>query len=97
VSAVEPSPERVTLLELAVCALLVSVVALLALKRMELLHDTVGYHTDQTRTAYVAKNLVEGRGYTTNDLPEFMVDFYDRRGKLHGAHWGNAERFPFPA
>src|SRR5262249_55670590 len=40
-------------------------------------------------------NIVEGNGYTTEDLPAALVDFYDQRGKLHAEHWVNADRFPF--
>jgi hypothetical protein len=86
-------------LELAVCTAVVAVLALHALQRM----DYVGDHaqhirmTDASRTAYVAKNIVEGTGYKTNDLPAALVDFYDQRGKLHDAEWVNADRFPFGA
>ena len=87
-------------LELGACILLVTLIALNALRRMDYLGaDTRGHIrlTDASRTAYVAKNIVEGRGYSTNDLPAALVDFYDERGKLHDEHWVNADRFPFGA
>lgn len=85
-------------LELAICALLVTLIAVNALRRMDYLSadgaQTVRM-TDASRSALVARNLVEGNGYTTDDLPAALVDFYDQRGKLHAAHWANADRFPF--
>src|SRR6267142_1097159 len=84
-------------LELAICTLLVLVISLNALRRMEYLGDTAETirMTDASRNALVARNIVEGNGYTTNDLPAALVDFYDQRGKLHDEHWVNADRFPF--
>lgn len=67
---------------------------------MDYLSAATAHHirmTDSTRTAYVAKNIVEGRGYTTDELPAFLVDFYDKQGKLHQDDWPNADRFPFTA
>src|SRR5690349_6679596 len=87
-------------LELCAVAAIVLVVALYALWRMDYLSPATAHHvrmTDSTRTAYVAKNIVEGRGYTTNELPAFLLDFYDDSGKLHDEHWVNADRFPFTA
>jgi hypothetical protein len=87
-------------LELGLCAVVVAALALNALRRMDYLGaDTMAHIrvTDASRTAYVAKNLVEGRGYTASDLPAALVDFYDQRGKLHAEHWPNADRFPFGA
>ena len=43
-------------------------VSVFALWRMGFLQRDLDYHTDQSRTAYVAKNLVEGAGYASNDL-----------------------------
>jgi hypothetical protein len=86
-------------IELGVCACLVAVLAVYGLYRMDYLDPATAHHirmTDSTRTAYVAKNIAEGRGYTTNELPTFLIDFYDQRGKLHG-EWPNADRFPFTA
>jgi hypothetical protein len=51
--------------------------------------------TDSARNAYVAKNLVEGRGYSTNDIPSALIGFYSQKGKLQEEHWPNADRFPF--
>ncbi|MGE3546273.1 MAG: hypothetical protein AB7L28_20270, partial [Kofleriaceae bacterium] len=51
--------------------------------------------TDSARNAYVAKNLVEGNGYTTNDIPAALIGFYQQHGKLTDEHWANADRFPF--
>lgn len=86
------------MLELAICTLLVTVIAVNALRRMDYL-SSAGVPairmTDESRSALVARNLVEGNGYTTNDLPAALVDFYDQRGKLHDDHWVNADRFPF--
>ena len=60
-------PQRVR--ELVVVGLAAALVATFALWRMGLLYGPSAHHvrlTDNTRTAYVAKNLVEGHGYTTN-------------------------------
>lgn len=90
---------RRALLELAVCTLLLAVLAVNALRRMDYLGEHAQHirMTDVSRTAYVAKNIIEGNGYATNDLPAALVDFYDQRGKLHAEHWVNADRFPFAA
>jgi len=93
--------QRVMLaLELFVGFVLIGLLALNAMRRMDYLGDDTGQYirmTDASRTAYVAKNLAEGRGYTTNDLPAALVDFYDTKGKLHDKNWVNADRFPFGA
>jgi hypothetical protein len=96
----ELSPRRRLVVELLVCTLLVLAYSIFALWRMDYLSADGAEHvrmTDNTRTAYVAKNIAEGRGYTTNELPAFLVDFYDQRGKLHQDSWPNADRFPFAA
>lgn len=93
------SPRQRIAGELGICACLVAAIALYGLYRMDYLNPATAHHirmTDSTRTAYVAKNLAEGRGYTTDELPSFLIDFYDQRGKLHG-EWPNADRFPFTA
>lgn len=80
--------------------LLLGLVAVHALRRMDYLNPATLDHirmTDASRSAYVAKNIADGLGYTTNDLPDSLIDFYDQRGKLHQAHWENADRFPFTA
>jgi len=87
-------------LELGAVAVIVLLVGLYALWRMDYLNPATAHHvrmTDSTRTAYVAKNIVEGRGYTTNELPAFLLDYYDDAGKLDDEHWVNADRFPFTA
>lgn len=87
-------------IELAICTLLVAAISVNAMRRMDYFGTTTEQQirmTDESRTAYVAKNLAEGHGYTTNDLPASLVDFYDLHGKLHAAHWVNADRFPFAA
>jgi len=84
--------------ELAICGLLVTLIAVNALRRMDYLSASGAptiRMTDASRSALVARNLVEGHGYTTEDLPAALVDFYDQRGKLHDDHWVNADRFPF--
>lgn len=88
------------MLEIVACVILVSLVSLNALRRMDYLDPATAHHirmTDASRSAYVGKNLADGLGYTTNDLPSSLVDFYDQRGKLHTDHWVNADRFPFTA
>jgi hypothetical protein len=85
-------------IEVAVCVVLLVGIALSALARMDYLSAKTAHHarmTDNSRSAYVAKNLVEGEGYTTKELPAFLIDFYDRHHKLHDEHWVNADRFPF--
>lgn len=86
--------------EIVICALLVTIISVNALRRMDYLSGSTREHirmTDVSRSAYVAKNIAEGRGYTTNDLPAALIDFYDQKGKLHADHWVNADRFPFAA
>ena len=86
--------------ETAVCGAIVLLVAIHALWKMDYLRADTAHTvrmTDNSRSAYVAKNLAEGNGYTTNDLPASLVDFYDTRGKLDDARWANADRFPFTA
>ena len=96
-----PSPGRRALaIELAVCALLVVAMSLYALSRMNYLSAATKHEvlmTDSARTAYVAKNIAEGKGYVANDMPAFLIDFYDQRGKLQQDNWVNADRFPFTA
>ncbi len=95
-----PERRRIRIVELGVCAVLVTALGLYGLYRMDYLSAATAHHirmTDSTRTAYVAKNLAEGRGYTTNELPAYLVDFYDQKGKLHQEDWPNADRFPFTA
>jgi hypothetical protein len=87
-------------LELVVCAVLATALAVLGLWKMDYLNPATAHHirmTDSTRTAYVAKNIAEGRGYTTNELPAWLLNFYEARGKLHAETWVNADRFPFTA
>jgi hypothetical protein len=94
------SPRFRGVVELAVVAAVVLGLALYALWRMDYLSADTAHHvrmTDSTRTAYVAKNIAEGRGYTTNELPAFLLEFYDHAGKLDDARWVNADRFPFTA
>ncbi|HUJ61413.1 MAG TPA: hypothetical protein VLX92_23070 [Kofleriaceae bacterium] len=96
----EVKPRRALAIELAVCTLLIGLLSLNAMRRMDYLGADTAQHirmTDESRSAYVAKNIADGNGYTTNDLPAALVDFYDQRGKLHDAHWVNADRFPFAA
>lgn len=88
------------MIELVTCTVLVLALSLFALWKMDYLNPATAHHirmTDSTRTAYVAKNIAEGRGYTTKELPAFLVDFYDQQGKLHDESWVNADRFPFTA
>ncbi|MBL8620800.1 MAG: hypothetical protein JNK64_05830 [Myxococcales bacterium] len=95
-----PVPRFRGVIELAVVALVVLGLSLYALWRMDYLSADTAHHvrmTDSTRTAYVAKNIAEGRGYTTNELPAFLLEFYDHAGKLDDARWVNADRFPFTA
>jgi hypothetical protein len=95
-----PRRRRRLAIELGVCFVLVALLSLNALRRMDYLDPDTRSHirvSDASRTAYVAKNIAEGRGYTTNDLPAALVDFYDVRGKLHDPEWVNADRFPFGA
>jgi hypothetical protein len=94
-----PSRWRVAI-ELGLVVVLVGIIALNALRRMDYFAPDTAEHirmTDASRTAYVAKNIAEGRGYKTNDLPAALIDFYAQRGKLHEEHWVNADRFPFAA
>jgi hypothetical protein len=83
-----------------VCALVVTVISCAALMRLGLLSPSNQQDVlvvDSARTAYVAKNLIEGHGYTTNDLPASLVGFYDQSGRLDDARWLNADRFPLAA
>ena len=94
----ESPRRRVVAVEVLVCAVLLVAIAFFAMWKMDYL--TPGHlhqlrMTDNSRSAYVAKNLVEGKGYTTSELPAFMVDFYDHQHKLDRTDWPNADRFPF--
>jgi len=91
---------RALIIELAVFTVLIVALSVFALWKMNYLSADTAHEvrmTDSGRTAYVAKNIAEGRGYTANDLPTFLIDFYDQRGKLHDENWVNADRFPFTA
>lgn len=95
----EPAPagER-TGRNTAMVAVLALVISVFAMWRMDYLGGPRADYvrmTDSARNAYVAKNVVEGNGYTTNEIPAALVGFYDQRGKLHDEHWANADRFPF--
>ncbi len=97
---VESSRGRVRwVIELAICVVLVGLLSLNALRRMDYFGANAAQirMTDESRTAYVAKNIADGNGYSANDLPAALVDFYDHAGKLHDEHWPNADRFPFAA
>jgi hypothetical protein len=99
-SEVSSPGRRALAIELAVCAVLVVAMSLYALSRMNYLSSATRHEvlqTDSARTAYVAKNIAEGKGYTANDMPAFLIDFYDRHDKLHRDDWVNADRFPFTA
>lgn len=87
-------------LEYVLVATVVALVSLNALAKMDYLNPSTAPHlrmTDHNRTAYVARSIVEGRGYVANDMPSFLIDFYQQRGKLLGEQWTNADRFPFSA
>ncbi len=91
-----PSP-RVRVVELFICAVLVTALGLFGLTKMDYLNPATAHHvrmTDNSRSAYVAKNLVDGNGYTTNELPAFLLGYYEDHGKLHTDAWPNADRFP---
>lgn len=93
-----PQSRRTLAIEVATCLLLLVGIACFALGKMDYLAAKTAHHarmTDNSRSAYVAKSLVEGEGYTTSELPAFLIDFYDRQHKLHDDHWINADRFPF--
>ena len=86
--------------DLIVVGLAIAVIATFALWRMGYLSPATAHQirmTDNSRSAYVAKNLADGHGYTTNDLPAALLDFYHREGRLDDARWENADRFPFTA
>jgi hypothetical protein len=93
-----PQQRRTLAIEVATCLVLLVGIAFFALGKMDYLAAKTAHHarmTDNSRSAYVAKNLVEGEGYTASELPAFLIDFYDRQHKLHDDHWVNADRFPF--
>lgn len=86
--------------ELAVVGLAIAIITGFALWRMGYLSPATAHEirmTDNSRSAYVAKNLADGHGYTTNDLPAALLDFYHREGRLDDARWENADRFPLTA
>lgn len=88
------------MLEIVACAFIVTLLSLHALSRMDYLNGATAEYvrmTDASRSALVGRNIAEGRGYTTQDLPANLIDFYDQRGKLHDDEWVNADRFPFTA
>lgn len=84
----------------AACAVIATIVACAALQRMGFLspanqQDILA--VDSARTAHVARNIADGKGYTTDMLPAALVAFYDRAGRLHDDRWVNADRFPLAA
>ena len=91
---------RKVVIESAICALVIATISVIALWKMDYLGSATSKHVrmnDSARTAYVAKNIVDGNGYSTNDLSPWMLKFYDDRGQLHQSQWTNADRFPFTA
>lgn len=89
---------RAIAIEIAVAAALLTGLGVFGLYKMDYLGSSTPYHvrmTDNSRSAYVAKQLVEGHGYTTKELPAFMLGWYEQQGKLHTEAWPNADRFPF--
>jgi len=91
---------RKAVIESAICALVIATISVIALWKMDYLGSATSKHVrmnDSARTAYVAKNIVDGNGYSTNDLSPWMLKFYDDRGQLHQSQWTNADRFPFTA
>lgn len=85
--------------DVRLCALVVTIIACSSLWRLGLTPSNQQdvLVVDTARTAYVAKNLIEGEGYTTNDMPASLVGFYDEEGRLDDERWLTADRFPFAA
>jgi len=53
--------------------------------------------SDHVREALVARNWLEGRGWTTPILPLYSLNLYRQMGLLEkGPPWPNSERFPLP-
>ena len=55
-------------------------------------------NVDGLYTAQVARNILNGDGYRTNEMTLYEVSLYRSRGWLQfGPPWSNAGRFPLPA
>lgn len=56
----------------------------------------VGYNGDALYDAQVARNVLAGRGYRTNELPLYAVNLYESAGIPLAPPWFNAHKFPLP-
>src|SRR5437879_3412501 len=61
------------------------------------LPEHIAILSDHVREALVARNCLEGRGWTTPILPLYSLNLYREMGLLDkGPPWPNSERFPLP-
>src|SRR5437660_3815346 len=71
----------------------------LFLRHEEFFHapEPIGILSDHARDALVARNWLEGKGWTTPVLPLYSLNLYRTMGLLaEGPPWRNADRFPLP-
>lgn len=56
----------------------------------------VGYNGDALYDAQVARNVLAGKGYTTNEMPLYALNLYERSGFSLEPPWSNTHKFPLP-
>ena len=56
----------------------------------------VAYNGDALYEAQVARNVLEGKGYTTQEMPLYAVDLYQQKGLSLEAPWVNTHKFVLP-
>lgn len=56
----------------------------------------VAYNGDALYEAQVARNVLDGKGYTTNEMPLYAVDLYLEKGLSLEDPWVNTHKFVLP-
>lgn len=56
----------------------------------------VNYNGDALYEAQVARNIINGRGYSTSEMPLYAVDLYQKKGLSLEAPWVNTHKFILP-
>ncbi len=69
----------------------VEIIALLLIANQRL---QVSYNGDALYDAQVAVNILEGRGYTTNEMPLYALDFFRVTDSELSPPWFNIHKFP---
>lgn len=58
--------------------------------------NEVAYNGDALYEAQVARNILDGKGYATNEMPLYAVDLYREKGLSLEAPWVNTHKFVLP-